>query len=193
VLALLAGYAAWTVWAPAGPSPAPRADQERRELKNQLAKDYYLLRSMLAPAFAAGRERTHPLLERFASIQEPDSLPYRGVLLVDGDKRIFDAVSLRPQADLERLVGSTYGRVELAAPEGRGHRVVTVYRLEPRSGESRRRVELAFECRREGALLGWLVFQMDLAKLASDGLDAGDLRGLSFQRAAEEKEGGAPR
>jgi PAS domain S-box-containing protein len=189
LLALLAGYAAWTVWSPAPPAPAPQADQERRELKNQLAKDYFLLHSLLAPHFSAGRAATHPVLERFAAIQDAGSLPYRGVLLVGPDKRIFDALSLKPQAGLEELVGSTYGRVKLAPDKGSVHKVLTVYRLDPASGQGRQRVELAFECRREGERLGWVVFQMDMAKLADDGLAAGDLQGMSFRRPPPAKGG----
>jgi len=142
-------------------------DTQKQELKNQLAKDFMLLRSVLAEPFAAGdRERTSGHMRKFFDVQDMDVTPYKGLVLLNGDKRVFDAYSVHLEdEELEEMVGDSYAGIPFQGPDDSAHKVLTLYRVTREHPMGHRGIEVAFEMRRNGRFLGWLLFQMDPEKL----------------------------
>ena len=68
------------------------ADEKKQEMRTQLAKDYLLLRSLLTGHFEAGnRSKTNQMMHEFFEVQGEGAIPYRGLVLLDKEKNVFDA------------------------------------------------------------------------------------------------------
>ncbi len=150
------------------------ADTKRQELKNLLAKDFMLLRSLLIDAFEAGdRDRTSKLMREFFQVQEAEVTPYLGLVLLNDEKRVFDAYSLEmDEEELGDMIGNSYAGIPFRGPGDSIHRVLTLYRVSREHPMGYRGIEVAFRIKRNDRFLGWLLFQMDTEKLESDyGLD----------------------
>lgn len=159
-------------------------DTKRQEVKNLLAKDFMLLRSLLVDAFEAGdRARTSKLIREFFEVQEAEVTPYLGLVLLNEEKRVFDAYSLRmDEEELEDMIGNSYAGIPFRGPGDSIHRVLTLYRVSREHPMGHRGIEVAFRMERNDRLLGWLLFQMDTEKLESDyGLDEESLALLRFK------------
>jgi PAS domain S-box-containing protein len=156
---------------------------QQNELRNLLAKDFLVLKALLTEKLApADRRLTHPVLKKFLAVQESAPLPYRGILLLDPQGRVFDAVVVRGKLELEAMVGSPYGRQEFVEDRPGIYRVFTVYRRDKYHPTSYRSIEAAFAVRHQGRLLGWVVFMLDPAKLRDVyHLTEQDLRRFRFQ------------
>lgn len=156
--------------------------QQRIDFRNLLAKDYVLLKSLLAQPLAKGdRAQTSRQMKSFFEMQDASVVPYRGLVLLNADKRVFDAHWVAKVRDAKKMVGSTYEHIRFAGDEDSLHKVLVVYRQVP--GGSARSVELAFELPDKGRLLGWLVFVMDPKLLKEKyGVDLQDLKILHFKR-----------
>ncbi len=158
-------------------------DVENQELRNQLSKDYLFLKSMLANHFAAGdRSKTHQMMKDFLYINSAAETPYAGLVLLDRNKIVFDVCSLKDGTDISQMIGSSYAGIEFQDGEGSIHKVLTLYRADKDHPMGRKGVEMAFEIKRAGRLLGWLVFQMDLHRLKkTHGINEAGLKQFSFK------------
>lgn len=157
-------------------------DVKKQELRNQLAKDYVLLKSLLANHFAAGdRSKTSQLMKEFFDVQENTSMPYTGLILLDESKKVFDAYS-NTETENKNMVGNSYAGIEFQGSERSIHRVLSLYRTHKDYPMGYRGIEVAFEIRKENQFLGWLVFQMDvdLLEKAYD-LDEESLKKFQFR------------
>ncbi len=155
---------------------------KRQELRNQLAKDYVLLKSLLANHFASGnKSKTSRLMKEFFEIQEATSMPYTGLVLLDEDKKVFDAYStMESQGD--QIIGSTYAGIEFRGPEKSIHKVLSLYRASKNHPMGSKGVEIAFALRKEHHSLGWLVFQLDVDFVERTyGLDEESLQTFQFE------------
>ncbi len=143
-----------------------QAEVPRHELRNQLAKDFFLLHSMLDKHFAPpDRAATHPLLQKFVAIQEKKAIPYSALILLDKDKRVFDALVVKGGADADSMLGNTYARLHFQGRPDSVHKVLTGYRKDASHPSSYRVVELAFAVGDRDQPRGWIVFQMDMDML----------------------------
>ncbi len=159
-------------------------DTAKNELQNQLAKDYSLLRSLLIDDFQQGDEkRITSIMRNFFDAQEAASAPYTGMILLDASKRVRYAYSIRGDTDMGGLVGSTYSGIEFDGEDGSLHRVLTLYRADQGHLMDHKGIEVAFVMEKDNELLGWLIFQMDVDRLATAyGITEDDLRQFEFKR-----------
>jgi PAS domain S-box-containing protein len=157
-------------------------DVKKQELRNQLAKDYVLLKSLLANHFAAGdRSKTSQLMKEFFDVQENTSIPYTGLILLDENKKVFGAYS-NTETENKNMVDSSYAGIEFRGSERSIHRVLSLYRTHKDYPMGCRGIEVAFEIRKDNQFLGWLVFQMDVNLLAKAyALDEESLKKFQFR------------
>ncbi len=158
----------------------PTTNVKNQQLRNQLAKDYVLLRSLLAGHFTAGdASETNRLMKEFFDIQEAASVPYTGLVLLGEDKRVFDSYSTL-EGQTENMMGNSYAGIEFRGREKSIHRVLSLYRVSKEHPMGSKGIEVAFELRKENRLLGWLVFQMHVDLLEKYGLDEAGLQQYQF-------------
>ena len=142
-------------------------DSRKHSLRNQLAKDYLLLESMLAGHLAAGdREKANRSVREFFDIQEPSEMIYTGLILLDKDKMVFDSYAAGPGIKPAKMAKSSYCTIELKGIEDSLHRVLTLYRANKGHPMGHKSIEIAFEIRRGGLAMGWIIFLMDADLLA---------------------------
>ncbi len=158
-------------------------DVKKQELRNQLSKDYFFLRSLLTDAFLAGnRLKTSQLMKQFFDIQDTSTVPYTGLVLLDEDKEVFDAYSIIMAADASAMVGSSYALVDFEGSERSLHKVLTLYRKDKDHPMGYKGIEIAFEVKKGNQSLGWLIFQLDTDVLGKEyGLDEEGLKKFQFK------------
>lgn len=164
LLALMVGAAIWTY--PYLHKGYHVLDTQKQQFRTRVKKDFMLLRSLLMPVFEGkDLEKAQKVMKDFFKVQVPDGVPYRGLVLLDADKRVFEAYSPDPKLQVADQIGSTYARLKFRGPESSIHKVLTVYRTYPGRPGSYKSIELAFEMTKDGKRLGWLVMQLDAKKL----------------------------
>jgi PAS domain S-box-containing protein len=158
-------------------------DNRKLEVKNQLAKDYFFLESILLPPFLAGdRNSVTQISEQFFNVQSMEFCPYTGLVLLDKNKKVFANYSVKPRAEANTLVGNSYSDIDFQGSERSVHRVLVLYRTDRDNPMGQRGVEVAFELNKDRVLQGWLLFQMDLDCLKdSYGVEEHDLRTFQFR------------
>jgi PAS domain S-box-containing protein len=154
-------------------------DIQKEELRNEMARDYLLLKSLLIQPLEAGdRSKTTEVMKDFFQMQPAGKTSYRGTVLLDQGKKVFDAYSI---SGSDAHVGSNYGGIEFQGREGSLHSVLVLYRPNEAHPMGKKGLEVAFELEKEGETLGWLLFQMDMACLEDTyGVDEEDLRQFQF-------------
>jgi PAS domain S-box-containing protein len=159
-----------------------QVSQHKIEFRNLVAKDYVLMKSLLSKHLVAGnREGTSNEMVRFFELQDPAAVPYRGMVVLDRDKRVFDAHWAQEGNQAKKLVGSTYERLTFHGDEDSLHKVLVAYRKVP--GGSSQSLEIAFEILEKGRLLGWVVFVLDPELLQKrHGMEQEELKGMHFKR-----------
>lgn len=157
-------------------------DAGNQELRNQLAKDYVLLKSLLSNHFAAGDiPKTRQLIKEFFHVQDAASMPYTGLVLLDKEKKVFNAYSINNEQP-DGIIGSSYAGIAFRGPEKSIHKVLSLYRATKDNPMGSKGLELAFELPWGDQLLGWLVFQMDPERLAKTyKIDEESLQRLYFK------------
>ncbi|MBL6967022.1 MAG: cyclic nucleotide-binding domain-containing protein [Desulfobacteraceae bacterium] len=158
-------------------------DAQEQDLKNNLAVNYRLLRSLLLEPFEAGdRTKTTKTLKGFFDVQKGIKIPYTGLILLSKDKRVFDAYSILPGADVEGIIGSSYSGIDLEGSKDALYKVLTLYRAHKDHPMGLKETEIAFRLYKGNDFLGWLIFQVDL-EFIKDKYDAGenDLKNFRFE------------
>jgi len=139
------------------------------ELKNRLSKDYLLLKSMLVNPFETGnRSKTNQLMKDFLSIQKPDNVPYNGLVLLDNNKKVFDAYSKNTDTNISPTINSSYKGIDFEDGKNSTHSVLTLYRADKDHPMGQKSIEIAFEMNKNNRRIGWLIFQLDLHRLKTD-------------------------
>lgn len=156
----------------------------QRELRNLLAKDYFLLNSWLADLPGGqGTAAIGRVLRHFFHIQQPNSIPYTGLVLLDQDKKVIAAYSVRPDSTAGDMTGSSYGAIDFRGSKDSLHKILTLYRTDKDHPMGKKGIEIAFELYKDNALTGWLVFQMDMDSLADTyGMNETNLINLHFDK-----------
>jgi PAS domain S-box-containing protein len=138
-------------------------DLRKQELRNLLAKDLLLLKSLLAEPFSAGdREKTAKVMKDFFQVQVSDNCPYDGLVLLDREKRVFDSLSVKPGGETGALIGNSYAGIPFQGGEQSRFRILVLYRADKDHPMGKKGVEIAFEMQKDGRSLGWLLFQLDM-------------------------------
>jgi PAS domain S-box-containing protein len=141
-------------------------DLRKQELRNLLAKDFLLLKSLLAdPLASRDREKARRVVEEFFGVQVTKDSPYTGLVLLDSQKRVFDSFSIKPGTEVGAFIGNSYAGITFQGSEQSLFRILVLYRPDEEHPMGRKGVEIAFEIMRDGRLLGWLLFQMDMKAL----------------------------
>ncbi|MFC1825513.1 cyclic nucleotide-binding domain-containing protein [Thermodesulfobacteriota bacterium] len=148
-------------------------DEKRQEMRTQLAKDFLLLRSLLTSPFEAGnRSKTSQMMHDFFEIQGEGTIPYRGLVLLDAEKNVFDAYSLGDLSEARNLAGNSYTGIVFMGGKKSIHHVLTLYRVSKEHPMGHKQIEIAFKLYKDDRFLGWISFQMDMDVLKSEyGLD----------------------
>ena len=156
----------------------------QKELRNILAKDYFLLNSWLAAQFGGqNKEAISQVIQQFFNFQPTNAIPYTGLVLLDKDKKVVNAYSTRAGISAGDMIGSSYAAIEFQGSEDSLHKVLTVYRTEKDHPMGKKGIEIAFELYKDKAFMGWLVFQMDMDSLIdSYGIDDKNLKNLQFDK-----------
>ncbi len=159
-------------------------DVKKQELRNQLAKDYLVLKSLLVTHFRdRNRATTSQLMKDFFDVQETAAIPYTGLVLLDRGKRVFDAYSIKEDSKVTDMVGSSYMGIEFQGRERSLHKVLTLYRTSKEYPMGHKGIEIAFEVNKDEQPLGWVVFQMDMDLLEKTyGIDEEGLKKYQFKR-----------
>jgi PAS domain S-box-containing protein len=152
------------------------------ELNNRLSKDYLLLKSMLVNPFESGdRTKTSQLMKDFLNIQKPDKVPYNGLVLLDKNKKVFDAYSKNTGTNISPTIESSYKGIDFEDGKNSTHSVLTLYRADKDHPMGQKSVEIAFEMDKNNRQIGWLIFQIDLHRLKTDyGTDVSGLKQFIF-------------
>jgi PAS domain S-box-containing protein len=138
-------------------------DLRKLELRNLLAKDYLLLKSLVTEPLARGdRARTSKTLKEFFDLQVTKRCPYDGIVLLDRQKKVFDAFSIKPGFNAQAMIGTPYTGIEFQGSDKSLYRVLVLYRADKEHPMGRKGIEVAFELRENEQTVGWLVFQMDV-------------------------------
>jgi len=159
-------------------------NMQKLELRDSLAVDLRLLRSLLVdPLEARDGEKTNEVLRGFFEGQEGGVTSYTGLVLLDKDKKVFDAYSIVPGFDSREMQGSSYGGINFEGSEGASYKVLTLYRAHKDHPMGYRGTEIAFKMLKDDQLLGWLVFQMDMDLLKRKyRLDEEGLKEFQFEK-----------
>lgn len=138
-------------------------DTRKLELRNLLAKDYLLLKSLLTEPLVRGdRAATTQILKEFFELQITKQCPYNGIVLLDRQRKVFDAYSIKPGFNAQTMIGTSYTGIDFQGSEKSLYRVLVLYRPDQDHPMGRKGVEVAFELRENDLNIGWLLFQMDV-------------------------------
>jgi PAS domain S-box-containing protein len=136
---------------------------------DQIAKDYLVLKSLLAdPLPARDEKKIAQLMNDFFRMHGKSPAPYRGILLLTKDKKVFDFYSEKTDTAMKSIAGRTYEGITFRKNSGSNPSIFTVYHVTPGHPMGKKSVELAFELRKAGELTGWVVFQMDMERLQQE-------------------------
>jgi len=139
------------------------------ELENRLSKDYILLKSMLVNPFETGnRSKTNQLMKDFLNTQKQDNVPYNGLVLLDNNKKVFDAYSKNTDTNISPTINSSYKGIDFEDGKNSTHSVLTLYRADKDHPMGQKSIEIAFEMNNKNRRIGWLIFQLDLHRLKTD-------------------------
>jgi PAS domain S-box-containing protein len=159
-------------------------DVKKQGLRDHIAKDYLVLKSLLTDHFAAGdRAKINQVFKDFFDIQDKETIPYNGIILLGEDKKVFNAYSIKAGTDVSKMIGSSYTGIDFGDNKELLHSVLSLYRTDKDHPMGCRSIELAFEISKDNNFLGWVVFQMDMELLKRDyGVDERDIGRFQFSK-----------
>ena len=157
---------------------------KRELMQDYLAKDYFLLKSLLGEHLAGeNRLKTSSIMKDFFNFQKKTARTYTGLVLLNSERIVFDAYSIEPAADTGTIVGSSYSAIEFEGSDTSLHRVLTLYRADKNHPTGKKGVEIAFELQHNEAFIGWLIFQMDMDQLKKNlGIELPELRKIQIEK-----------
>ena len=157
-------------------------DSRKRQFRDDLSVTFKMLESFLIKPLKMGnREKTKQIIKEFLDVQKGVSIPYNGLVLLDENKKVVEAYATLAGFDAEKMVNSSYSGIPFDQSDNRPYSVLTLYRATKQNPMGSQAVEMAFEMKKDGEFLGWLVFQVDLEKLKEKyNVNEDDLKHLPF-------------
>ncbi len=149
-----------------------------------MAVDYLTLQSaLIAPLERKDRKSIQKILSDCADRQKGMHLPFKEIILLDGDKRVFEAVSMNPASPSDVGVGASYSGINFNKNAGGPYAVLTLYRAAKGNPMGIKETEMAFELRNKwGEPVGWLLFKMDMNEVKERyNVDEDDLKQFRFE------------
>ena len=166
MIALSLGTAAFIYTSPQFREDKKIISIKQQALRDQMANDYLLLKSILKDAFNyRDRDKANQAIHEFFKLHKESLAPYQGLILLGTDKRVFAAYSMDKEKKLENIIGSSYAGVLFPESKNSIHNVLSLY-WQQSSGQ--RGIEVAFKIVDHDRDTGWLILQMDAEKLASE-------------------------
>ncbi|MDY7036112.1 MAG: cyclic nucleotide-binding domain-containing protein [Thermodesulfobacteriota bacterium] len=158
-------------------------DIKKQGFRDQLATDYGWLESLLAEHFENNNKpKTTQLMKQFFKYAENREMPYTGLVLLDKNRKVFNAYSIKKGAEDTAILGSSYGGIAFRGRKKTLHKVLSLYRVNKDHPMGHKGIEIAFEINRDNCQVGWLVFQMDMVLLGEKyNLDEEGLKELQFE------------
>ena len=156
----------------------------QQALGDQIAKDYFLVKSILSEPFGArDRVRITQLMKEFFQMQGNSMAYYPGIVLLEKDKRVFGYYAPDTEGSTGSASGETYTGIRFEDSQDSIHKILTLYRVHPDYPMGRQEIEIAFELNRGDQLLGWLVFQLDMDRLEREfKVDLETLKKMQIQK-----------
>ena len=108
------------------------------------------------------KQRTRKIMAEFFSTLTPDHLPYAGILLLNQEKKVFDAYISDAAVDVSKIIGSSYTGIEFIPVQNSSHYLLSLYRVTKHNPMGKKCTEVAFKLQSKEGFLGWLVFQMKM-------------------------------
>ncbi|HYQ59687.1 MAG TPA: hypothetical protein VEP29_01455, partial [Desulfatiglandales bacterium] len=108
------------------------------------------------------RAATTQILKEFFELQITKQCPYNGIVLLDRQKKVFDAFSIKPGFNAQTVIGTPYTGIEFQGSEKSLYRLLVLYRADKDNPMGRKGIEIAFDLRENERTIGWLLFQMDM-------------------------------
>jgi PAS domain S-box-containing protein len=160
-----------------------RVDSRKMELRNQLVKDYLLLETQLLGLFEnKDQSKMSRLMKDYFNMQENSVIPYTGLVLLDQEKKVFNAYSIQSDTDVSEIIGSSYSGLEFQSNKKSFHKLLVLYRASKNYPMGRKSIEIAFPMNKDERFIGWLVFQMDNEMLKQEyEMNEEDLINLKIQ------------
>ncbi len=158
---------------------------EKKEFRNQIGKDFVLLKSLLANHFKTKDiSKINTQLKEFFSIQDVSEVPYTGIILLDKNENVFGYLDLKGNGpDESQVIGSSYSGIDFKGSDTSIHRVLTLYRVDKDHPMGQKGIEVAFECVYNSEMVGWIVFQLDPIGLNKRyGINEDDLLEFRFEK-----------
>ena len=153
-------------------------------IQHYLAKDYFILKSLLSAPLASGnRLKTNSIMQDFFGVQKKTARIYTGLVLLDTERVVLDAYSVKPEADVGAMIGSSYAAIEFKGSETSLHKMLMLYRPDKDHPMGKKAVEIAFQLQENGEFIGWLIFQMDMGLLKDNlGVELEDLEKIQIEK-----------
>ena len=87
-------------------------DEQKMALRDKMAVDYLALKSSLIAPLERKIERSvQKILSDCADRQKGMQVPYKEIILLDRDKKVFEAVSMNPASPLDVGIGASYSGI----------------------------------------------------------------------------------
>jgi PAS domain S-box-containing protein len=142
---------------------------KQQALRDKIANDVLLLKSLLnAPFAAADRGAIDRQMEEFYRMQQKKKAPYIGIVLLDTSKKIFASYPMNRKEKSRYVAGSSYAGIPFQEARDSDHKILTLYRADSQHPMGKKGIEVAFDMKRDGRSIGWLVFQMDIDRLKKE-------------------------
>ncbi|MCJ7774408.1 MAG: hypothetical protein MUP22_14895, partial [Desulfobacterales bacterium] len=136
---------------------------KKLELRNIMAKDYFLMKSLLLdPFLKQDKNKTSSIMEEFFNTQIDETMPYIGIILLNNEKKVFNAYMIHPDIDVSKIIGSSYSGIEFDQIKDSSHYLLSLYRVSKNNPMGQKCFEIAFELYSEKNLVGWIIFQINM-------------------------------
>jgi len=135
---------------------------KKLELRNIMAKDYFLMKSLLLePFLKQDKDKTSSIIKDFFRTQINKTTPYLGIILLNNEKKVFSAHMISPDADVSKIIGSSYSGIEFKQLKDSAHCLLSLYRVTKDKPMGQKCIEIAFELYSKKDVIGWIIFYMD--------------------------------
>lgn len=162
---------------------------KKLDLRNLMAKDYFLMKSLLLdPFLKQDKNKTSSIMKEFFNTQLNETMPYLGIILLNKEKKVFNAYMINPDVDVSKIIGSSYSGIEFNQIKDSSQCLLSLYRVTKTNPMGKNFIEIAFELYSENEVVGWIIFQMnmDFIKKAYN-VNEADLRDFKFKDSGKEE------
>ena len=136
---------------------------KKLELRNIMSKDYFLMKSLLIePLINGDIDKTNRIVKNFFISQPDETIPYLGIILLNNERKVFNAYMVNPNIDILKIIGSSYSGIDFQPIGDSPHSLLSLYRVRKDKPMGEKYVEIAFELLSGNHRLGWIIFQMDM-------------------------------